>query len=182
MSLGGKVGLTLAAEQPPGLRALVVVDTGPNTQEIGRARLATFAAPREFASLDEAVEEALRFNPRRDRDGLRRSLLRNLRPTADGKWSWKWDPARVTSETLQQQRDTEKRDLALGIPRITCPTLVVRGADSDIFSADDAAHLISKLQFGELVTIEGAGHTVQGDKPVELASAIRTLMAELELR
>jgi pimeloyl-ACP methyl ester carboxylesterase len=62
---------------------------------------------------------------------------------------------------------------------ITCPTLVVRGGRSDMFLDDDAQKLANALSNGRWVRIENAGHTVQGDQPLALVSAIREFLLEV---
>lgn len=139
----------------------------------GSRRIAEFiAAPAEFESVDAAVERALAFNPRRDPRLLKRSLLHNLRRLPNGTFTWKHDRRHRGKIDFEEWA---RRRLALWdeIPKITCPTLVVRGARCDVFHDEDAAKLAAALPRGEWVKIEHAGHTVQGDNP-------RALVAELE--
>ena len=69
-----------------------------------------------------------------------------------------------------------RRALWTEIPKITCPTLVVRGAQSDVFHDEDAAKLSAALPRGEWVGVEGAGHTVQGDNPAGLVAELRRFL------
>jgi pimeloyl-ACP methyl ester carboxylesterase len=62
---------------------------------------------------------------------------------------------------------------------VECPTLVVRGAQSDVFHDEDAERLAGRLRRGRWVRIEGAGHTVQGDNPGGLLVTLREFLAEL---
>ena len=71
---------------------------------------------------------------------------------------------------------TERRSLADGLAKVTCPTLIVRGAESDVFHDEDAERLAKRLSEGRYVTIPGAGHTVQGDNPKDLAAALREFL------
>jgi pimeloyl-ACP methyl ester carboxylesterase len=173
-SLGGMTAArftaTCAASEPP--EALVLVDVGPEMREAGRQRLRGFTGgPRELDSVDEFVERAVAFNPLRQRDVLRRSLLHNLRQLPSGKWTWKYDPSRFGGgpPLSAAERWEDMR-------RIACPTLVVRGGRSDMFLDEDAARLASALQDGHWVRIEDASHTVQGDQPLALVQAIREFL------
>ena len=77
---------------------------------------------------------------------------------------------------------TRRRDLLWSaVDRIECPTLVVRGAQSDVFHDEDAARMADRFQRGRWVKIEGAGHTVQGDNPRDLIAAMRGFLDELAL-
>jgi pimeloyl-ACP methyl ester carboxylesterase len=71
----------------------------------------------------------------------------------------------------------ERRGLADGLAKVTCPALVVRGAESDVFHDEDAERLAERLPDGRYVTIPKAGHTVQGDSPKDLAAAIRKFLS-----
>jgi len=70
----------------------------------------------------------------------------------------------------------KRRGLAEGLAKIACPTLVVRGAESDVFHEEDAERLSARLPDGRYVTIPNAGHTVQGDNPKDLAAALRDFL------
>jgi pimeloyl-ACP methyl ester carboxylesterase len=171
MSLGGAVAMTYAGRHADKLSALVLVDVGPEMSGAGGHRLRAFAADSaELDSVDAYVERARAFNPRRRPELLRRSLLHNLRQTPTGKWAWKYDPNRWLPPGADPGRAHDV--MWANVERITCPTLVVRGAQSDMFLASDAEKLLEHLPDGHLVSIEGAGHTVQGDQPRQLAAAI----------
>jgi esterase len=176
MSLGGLASIGYAGRHADRLSALVLVDVGPETRSEGARRIADFvAAPAEFDSVEDAVERALAFNPRRDATLLRRSLLQNLRRLPSGQLTWKHDRrhrGKVDMDALAQRR----RALWTEIPKITCPTLVVRGARSDVFHDEDAAKLAETLPRGEWVRVENAGHTVQGDNPQGLVAELRRFL------
>ena len=74
------------------------------------------------------------------------------------------------------RRDTV--DLWEPLPRITCPTLIVRGAASDILSPEIAKRMLEALPDGRLVEVAGAGHTVPGDQPDAFARAVRAFIEE----
>lgn len=177
MSLGGLAAIAYAGRHAARLRALTLVDVGPEMRIEGSRRIADFiAAPAEFDSVDQAVERALSFNPRRDRGLLRKSLLHNLRRLPNGRLTWKHDRRFGVQVDLE---DWARRCRALWdeVPKITCPTLVVRGAQSDIFHDEDAAKLAGALPRGEWVRIEDAGHTVQGDNPKALVAQLHRFFA-----
>src|SRR5215207_9911924 len=164
MSLGGAVSMTYAGQHADRLAALVLVDVGPEMSGGGGQRLRNFAdTSAELDSIEAYVERAMAFNPRRKPKLLRRSLLHNLRQTPSGTWAWKYDPHRWLPPGADPGRG---RDVMwANVERISCPTLVVRGAQSDMFLDQDAEKLLERLPNGTIVRIDGAGHTVQGDQP-----------------
>jgi esterase len=176
MSMGAINGLAYAIAYPETLSALVLIDAGPNVRRPGSSRIRDFVnGGAEPESLDAIIDRALAFNPRRDPLILRRSLMHNLRRQEDGNWVWKYDRRRFQSMGGDQHA-IERRSLADGLARITCPTLVVRGAESDVFHDEDAERLAAGLSDGRWVKIPKAGHTVQGDNPKDLVAALRAFL------
>ena len=177
MSMGAINALAFAIHHPEKLSHLVIIDAGPEIRRPGSRRIRDFVnGGANPESLDAIIERALAFNPRRDPKILRRSLMHNLRQQTDGNWVWKYDRKRFQ----QMDRDAhtaERRALADGLAKITVPTLVVRGAESDVFHKEDAERLAQRLPDGRYVTIPRAGHTVQGDNPKELAEALREFLS-----
>jgi len=172
MSLGGLVSLAYAGRHAASLAALVLVDSGPEMRRSERLR-DFMAADAEADSFEEFVDRAAAFNPRRDRERLRRSLQHALRRTPEGKWTWKYDRRLLD----RGPEDVLPRAMALwdAARAIDRPALVLRGGSSELFLDEDAAKLARALR-GEWVRIEGAGHTVQGDRPYDTANALRAFL------
>ena len=128
--------------------------------------------------LDDWIEHALRFNPRRDRRLLRRSLLYNMRQLPDGSLTWKSDRRRTLDIESMGERLAQLRERIL--PEILCPTLIVRGGESDVFFDEDAERFANALPNASWVRVEGAGHSIQGDRPGALVEEIRLFLASLD--
>jgi pimeloyl-ACP methyl ester carboxylesterase len=176
MSLGGLTALAYAGRQAARLSSLVIIDVGPEARQEGARRIAEFvAAPAEFDSIDEVIERALSFNPRRDASLLRRSLRHNLRQMPSGKLTWKHD-RRHRAKFDAEEWARRRQGLWDEVPRISCPTLVVRGGRSDVFHDEDAEKLAGALPRGSWVRVEDAGHTVQGDNPRALVTELRRFL------
>jgi pimeloyl-ACP methyl ester carboxylesterase len=179
MSLGGNNALAWAGTHSRRLAGLVLVDVGPEVRQAGVRKIAAFTSEATpLDSVEDFVARALQFNPRRDAALLRRSLLHNLRRMPDGKWMWKYDQrhrGRFDPAAYERRRQL----LWSAVPRVTCPTLVVRGAESDVFHDEDAERLARALLDGRWVKVEGAGHTVQGDNPAGLLVALRKFLGEV---
>jgi esterase len=180
MSLGGANALAWAGRHSQRLEGLVLVDIGPETRAAGAQKIAAFTSNQKpMESLDEVIERAMAFNPRRDRELLRLSLRHNLRQTPKGQWMWKYDQrhrGQVDPGAAERRRDL----LWDAVGKVECPTLVVRGAQSDVFHDEDAERLARALARGRWVRVEKAGHTVQGDNPAGLLIELRAFLAELD--
>jgi pimeloyl-ACP methyl ester carboxylesterase len=179
MSLGGVNALAWAGRHSRRLAGLVLVDVGPEIRVDGARKIAAFTSEATpLDSVEQFVDRALAFNPRRNRELLRRSLLHNLRRMPDGRWMWKYDQrhrGKVDPEAYARRREL----LWSAVETVVCPTLVVRGAQSDVFHDEDAERLAGRFQRGRWVRIEGAGHTVQGDNPADLLVGLREFLTDV---
>jgi pimeloyl-ACP methyl ester carboxylesterase len=183
MSLGGLTAMAYAAAFSRTLNGVVIVDASPTIREEGGREIGQFTRARPaFASLDEAIEAAHKFNPARPKEHLRYSLLHNLRAGADGKWPWKYDRGDALGPE-PEERVTERRQkmeaLWAELPKIACPALVVHGGESRVLQREDAERLRDAIPDARLVTVAGAGHTVQGVRPKEFATALRSFLKEI---
>ena len=179
MSLGGVNALAWAGKHSGRLAGLVVVDVGPEVRTEGVRKIQAFTSDaKPLDSLEEFIDRAMAFNPRRNRELLRRSLLHNLRRMPDGRFMWKYDQrhrGKVDPAAYERRREL----LWSAVDGIACPTLVVRGAQSDVFHDEDAERLAARLTHGRWIRIESAGHTVQGDNPAGLLVALRDFLGGL---
>lgn len=176
-SLGAFVALAYAARNPQRVRALVMVDSTPFMRwSPAVERVTDFVlAPPEADSLDELVGRAHRFNPRRDVRLLRRSLLHNLRRLPDGRWAWKHDRRHLSRERFVDLM-RQFTALADATATVSCPVLVVRGAESESFTDELAAETAAAFPRARWVRVEGAGHTVQGDNAAGLVAVLRDFL------
>lgn len=179
-SLGGMHAMAYAAEEAQALAGLVLVDVAPKVDWAGSQRIIESGLNDSGAgSLDDFVERALALNPRRDPRLLRYSLRHNLRQLPDQTWTWKYDPRRITPEGYESIR----RDLArLGgaALAISCPLLVVRGAESEVLSDTQAAEFAAALPDGRWATVPSAAHNIQGDNPRGLVEALTDFLVGIE--
>jgi pimeloyl-ACP methyl ester carboxylesterase len=120
------------------------------------------------------VEYIRRANPRQDPHLLRERVRHGLRRLPDGGLTWKY--AKGLRDMMRAGR-RDAVDLWEPLPRIPCPTLIVRGADSDILSPEVAKKMTGRLPEGRLVEIAGAGHTVPADRPEDFVQQVRAFLA-----
>jgi esterase len=180
-SMGGFAAMGFAMRHAARMAGLVLVDVGPELSMDGANRIRDFVSrDRVLDSVDEFVQRAMAFNPTRNPALLRRSLLHNLRQLRNGKWTWKHDPNRHSPD-FAAERDARAKQIVDEIHRISCPTLVLRGARSDVFSDDNAEKLAKALPNGRWRRVPDAGHTIQGDNPRGLLDAMQPFMAEIGL-
>ena len=61
-------------------------------------------------------------------------------------------------------------------PNITCPTLVVRGAETDLLASDTAQQMLETIPNSQLVEIPQAGHMVFEDNPADFIAAVKEFL------
>ncbi|MCY3543986.1 MAG: alpha/beta hydrolase [Chloroflexi bacterium] len=180
LSMGGRNSFTYAANNPGKVKALVIVDAAPQNMTQGTDNIRNFVQQDdELESVDAFVDRVLQFNPRRDRQQVRGSILHNLKELPNGNWTWKYDRAlRRPGRRMGSDPDTEQR-LWGYIRSLQCPTLLVRGGASDIVALDTADRMHQAIPNSRLATIEGAGHLVMGDSPSGFQNAVTEFIASL---
>jgi len=159
-SMGGIIAMAYAGAHAERLTHLVINDIGPDV-ETGSQRITQMVGsrPDEFATLDDAMAYRRQMSPivaGRSVEDQRELALGVLKQRADGRWIWKMDPAYIQ----QRVRSGAPARPALwpALQRVTCPTLVVWGTDSDVISEAQAQRMVATLPKGELVVVPGVGH------------------------
>jgi pimeloyl-ACP methyl ester carboxylesterase len=179
--MGGFNAFNYAIHNSYRLAALVMVDAGPSMLTKGARRIVDFVSETaESDSLEQIMEKAIAFNPRRDPRLLRHSLLHNFRRTPGGKWVRKTD-LRIWQANSNRAREREKlvERFRQASSRVSCPTLIVQGGLSDVFTPQDAQELAAGFPRGRYAQVSDAGHTVQGDNPRSLAQALSQFLESL---
>src|SRR5207244_9425522 len=97
-SMGGLNSMVYAVRHSELMKALVVVDVGPEVNPAGTQRIREFASTPELDSPQAFLERAVKFNPLRHPAVLRRSIFYNLRQLPAGKWALKHDQRRASDE------------------------------------------------------------------------------------
>ena len=169
MSLGGLVGIELAAAGR--VTALALVDITPAvTQERAAPVLQTVMEAASKATEDDLLDFLSTAMPQRSRASLQRSLGHNIVRGKDG-WRWRYDP-----DIMSAAAGFDASPLWQLLRQANCPTLLVRGGRSKAVLEADIDRLRSHLPRAEVAVIDGAGHSIQSDAPIELAAQLRSFL------
>lgn len=167
-SMGGLIGLGLAAlprpEGAPSLvRRLVLNDVGPSIQFDALQRIGSYLgkAP-TFASLDEGaaylrgISEGFGPHTAAEWLGLSAPLFRE----EGGRWKLHYDPAIALPFAAVTPAVAAAGEAALwaAYDALQCPTLLIRGAQSDLLSAETARAMTQRGPGARLVELPGVGH------------------------
>ncbi len=163
-SMGGLIGMGLASLPDNPVRKLVLNDVGPALNPAALQRIGEYIGQElRFQTFDEAVQgikELIRpFGPHAD-DEWRKLAADVLRQDQEGQWIRHYDlrlavPFKaVTAESAQQA----EKMMWIAYDAIACPTLLVRGAESDLVTPEAAQAMTTRGPKAKLVELPGIGH------------------------
>jgi pimeloyl-ACP methyl ester carboxylesterase len=180
MSLGGMTTIALADHAPELVRKVVLVDVTPGVNESKSSVIAEFInGPESFDSFDDLLARTIQYNPTRTEASLRRGILHNAEQREDGSWVWRYQRFRAFEPTARKEgEDAPAAHPNFGhlwdaVSRIQVPLLLTRGMrEQSVVDDDDEVELLRRLPNAQVEHFEEAGHSLQGDTPVELAESI----------
>jgi len=158
-SMGGLIGMLFAALPGAPVRRLVLNDIGPLVPKAGLARIAqTIGRDPAFSSRDD-LEAHLRevyagFGDLSDAQ-WRALAAHSGRTRSDGRLGLAYDPKLGDAFKAGPLQDV---DFWSFYDRLSCPTLVLRGAESDLLRASDAAAMATRGPRARIVEFPGIGH------------------------
>ncbi|RIL02335.1 MAG: hypothetical protein DCC71_16575 [Proteobacteria bacterium] len=186
-SLGGRIAMRFAGRHPERLAGLVIVDSAPELDVRGTVRIsvdlqrggASGGDGVSFASAAEYRDVLARAYPAVARPLVERMAHHMLRRRDDGRFEPKLDPRwfearRGSDETALREREERLgREMWDALAQLPCPTLVVRGAASDVMSPDVADRMVDDvLRHGRLAVVPRSGHSVMLDNPEGFRAAL----------
>jgi pimeloyl-ACP methyl ester carboxylesterase len=179
-SMGGLNAVTYVNRYPSRVKALVLVDVGPEAAKEGVDNIVRFTRGPDELEFDEFVEMAHRFNPRRSIENIRERMRHRLRQTDTGKWTWKFDKRfRESNGTLRVGSDLSNDEMWRLFRGIRVPTLLVRGSESDVLTQETAERVVSEMDRARLALVPGAGHSVPGDNPEDFTQDVLAFLDEV---
>lgn len=164
-SMGGRNSMAFTATYPRKVRKLIIVDVGPTIDPCGAARIHQEIkdVPEAFDSFEAVLAHMNEQNTYASDAVLRRRLQYATKALPDGRVGWRYDVA--IRDQNRQGTGAPPVDLWSEIPKINCPTLIVRGQDTDLLSPDVAQKMVDAMPHATLVEIARAGHMVFEDNP-----------------
>lgn len=181
-SMGGLIGLVLAATPGSPVSRLVLNDVGPTIEAVSLARIGKFLGqPAHWADEDEAADALLAisqgFGPHSRAQWLALSRPQ-LQPDGAG-FKPHYDPAIAVPFKLVTPELAAVGEAALwqAYERISCPTLLLRGATSDLLSPATAQAMTQRGPRARLVQWDGVGHAPTLVQP-EQVQVVRDFLLE----
>ena len=178
-SMGGLIGMAVAGTPdlalPVPIRRLLLNDVGPRLEWSALQRIGTYVgqSPR-FASVEEGAAwlrvQSADFGPHTDAQWLALSEPM-LRPGPEGGFVLHYDPKiAVPMQGMTQEQVVQGEALLWNLyDAITAQTLVLRGAKSDLLTAQTVQEMAQRGPKAHSVTLEGVGHAPTLVQPEQVA-------------
>lgn len=176
-SMGGMISIMYAGGWPDRVERLVLNDIGPEIDPAGAARITSYfsSAPERFNDLSEVVKYYQANYPAmaKIQDAILAEQVKwSVKPDGD-RLKWKIDPS--VRRPPRGATAANRLDLWVPYARIACPTLIVRGAESDILPRATATRMCQVLRNATTIEVPGVGHAPSLTEPESLA-AIKQLL------
>lgn len=167
-SMGGLIGMGVVPQKAMNIRRLVLNDVGPSIQWESLLRIGTYLGlnpsfESEQAGADYMASISAGFGPHTPEQWL--ALSRPMLREREGRWWLHYDPALAEPfKALTQAKDGEAMAKAgeatiwSFYDAITSPTLLLRGAQSDLLSKETAAAMAVRGPKAQCIEFEGVGH------------------------
>jgi pimeloyl-ACP methyl ester carboxylesterase len=180
MSLGGATATHLAAKRPDLCRRALIVDVTPQVNDptrtmttMERGSVALIGGPPTYESFEAMANAAIELSPYRAASGVRRGVRHNAYRRPDGLWTWRYDLFGPRADNAGEWSDFTA--LWDDVSRITVPTMLVRGGESKFVTDGDVEEFQRRLPAMRYEVVEGAGHAIQSDRPLQLVTLIGAL-------
>jgi pimeloyl-ACP methyl ester carboxylesterase len=156
------------------VRKAVLVDVTPGVNAEKAKAITDFVrGPASFPDFDAILARTVEHNPTRSVSSLRRGILHNAEQQDDGSWVWRYARHRATEAPPVDGAAPAFVDLWDVVSALPMPLLLVRGMlPQSVVDDADEAELLRRCPGARVEHVEGAGHSVQGDQPVELARLV----------
>ncbi|MVM35757.1 alpha/beta fold hydrolase [Spirosoma sp. HMF4905] len=170
-SMGGKTVMQYAMLYPGTFQKLVVVDIAPKFYPVHHAELIRGLKAIDLASIkgrNEADAVLQQYEPLLP---VRQFLLKNLYRNEQGKFDW-----RINIPVIERELHGIGEEL-INPKIVTEPTLFMRGSESPYILDEDIPVIKRIFPNAQIETIQGAGHWVQAEKPVEFVEVLMKFIA-----
>ncbi len=174
-SMGGLIGMGVAALKENPIRKMMLNDIGPTINYAALMRIAEYMGKEvRFPTFEAGVDYirliAAPFGPHSD-EQWRKLAGDVLRQQKDGQWSRHYDPAIAQAFSIFTEENAAQSEAALWAiyDAIHCPVLLVRGSESDLLSRETADLMTQRGPRASLTELAGIGHAPTFMQPEQIA-------------
>jgi pimeloyl-ACP methyl ester carboxylesterase len=171
-SMGARNSMGFISQHPEKVEKLVIIDAPPaNMPDGARIRAEIAGVPEEFDTFEDLYNHLRKENPLPPEEVLRRRLKYQTKELPNGKLGWKYDV--LVRERMRTGTRPPSQDMWPAWRTITCPTLIVRGMETDALTPKMAKEMIDSIPHCEIVEIPRAHHMVFEENPDAFLTEVR---------
>ncbi len=180
-SMGGKVAMRFAAENPDKVNRLMIIDIAPKNYLSGET---SFKHIRQHEMILELLQnpDLSSFHSRSALDAfistrikeesVRLFLLKNIHRTHAGLFEWKINATVLRENFKQIVSEMDQQWFEERLPIVAYPVTFVRGLNSEYVSDDDWKVIRKIYPEARMIDFEGAGHWLHAEQPSRMIAAI----------
>jgi esterase len=180
-SMGGKAAMFFAAAYPHRVNKLIIVDISPasykellkpSTLVLDHMNIISSLANMNLAEIesrtqaDTILAETVKSMP------VRQFLLKNLSRNKAGKFEWQFNLKAIEKALPALMDGMDSRAIEKGLSIKGFPILFIRGENSEYIKEKDVELIKKVFPEAEIKTVEGAGHWVHSEKPMEFLKVV----------
>lgn len=171
-SMGGKVAMRLAVDQPSRVHRLIVVDIAPKGYPVHHNEIIAALRTLNFDELEGRREADAKLEESMPNFMMRQFLLKSLYWETEKRLGWRFNLDAIEANIEMVGEAMNEGDQYDG------PTLFIRGSNSGYILDGDVPVLEHHFPNSTLHTVVGAGHWVHAEKPKEMFTEVRDFLTE----
>ena len=177
-SMGGKACMQLAVNHPKTVKRLVVIDISPkeykskNTGGINHNKVLNFMINTNFSEIKLRTDITNLISNNFSDNFTRQFLLKNIKRGKSSKYEWK-----LNAKTLLEKHYEILRGVNFDNKKILCPTLFLKGANSNYISKEDEKFIHQNFGNAIIDKISSSGHFIHVENPLELINMLNVFLS-----
>jgi esterase len=165
-SMGGKTVMKLLSEHSSLVDKAVIVDIAPKQYNGGHEAILEALSALDLTTIDKRSEAQDILTEKLGNPSVVQFLLKNLNRNPDQSYEWK-----ANVKLLHEKYKEVSAEIKFDTP-CEVPTLFIKGSNSNYITDDDRSDIEAVFNHSQIIEIEGAGHWVHAEKPVELLGEV----------
>lgn len=160
-SMGGKIAIQVAIEQPQRIKKLLIADIAPVSYPPHHLEIIKGLQTIDLSKVMKRKDADVQLAPFVDNLGVRQFLLRNLALNSQGKFTFKCSLSNIS---LCYPQIMKANELTANQAPYNGPTLFIKGGQSDYILPDHRKAIVALLPNSKAKIIQGAGHWLHAEK------------------
>ena len=176
-SMGGRNSLAFAGRHSEKLAKLCIVDIGPSVDPRGGQRITQelINVPETFEDFEAVVAYMAKGNRFASEAVMRRRLRYATKELSGGEIGWQYDLA--IRDQRRNNTAAPSEDLWPLLSNILCPTLIIRGTETDLLPREVADRMVETIPAAQISEVSKAGHMVFEDNPEEFIPILKSWLS-----